>query len=165
MGILACTVGITALAVGGANHLDAFAVKADPTGYSVTFDESNTTVEAVGTDYAICTTTAAGNKVSVTGSNSTKDAITFKGFSFKELYLWTSSSILENVGANDFDHITGFAISFSGEGTMIFFSGTTPNPVTSGTPYTGLSITPANHPVFSAGGKVTISSLTIYYSC
>ena len=33
-GVLACTVGVTALAVGGANQLDAFAAKASPTEYS-----------------------------------------------------------------------------------------------------------------------------------
>lgn len=38
MGVLACTVGVTALVVGGANQLDTFAVKASPTGHSFTFN-------------------------------------------------------------------------------------------------------------------------------
>ncbi len=38
MGVLACTVGVTALVVGGANQLDAFAIEANPTGHSFTFN-------------------------------------------------------------------------------------------------------------------------------
>ena len=68
IGVLSCTFAVTALAVGGANQLDAFPVKANPIEYSVTFDGSeSTTVQEIDDNYAICTTTAGGNKVGVVG--------------------------------------------------------------------------------------------------
>ena len=135
IGVLVCTVGITALAVGGANQLDAFAVKADPTEYSITFDASDesTTVEAVDGDYAIYTTTPRGAKV----------------------------------GAYQFSTITGFEISFSGGLGVAYESGKTSlggELITSGKKY-DVSITPSDTPQFYAGGNVTVSSLTIYYTC
>ena len=164
MGALVCTVGITALAVGGANHLDAFAVKADPTGYSITFDESNTTVEAVGYNYAIYRTTPRGAKVGVVGWNNDEADFTFKGYSFGNLRLCEHNN-LEMVGAYGFDHITGFAISFE-SGFMAFDGGDTTyiEEITSGEEYKGLSITSDDSPRFS-GYNVTVTSLTIWYSC
>lgn len=166
MGALVCTVGVTALAVGGANHLDAFAVKAGSTEYSVTFNESNTTVEANGKYYAICTTTPRGAKVGVLGGPTNIQKITFNNVSFMRLFLIDYKSVLNGVGAFEFSHITGFAISFSG-GSMKFDGGDTLiDSVTSGAEYTGLSITPS-HPSFFdvSSGSVTITSLTIWYSC
>ena len=168
MGALVCTVGVTALAVGGANHLDAFPVKANPTEYSVTFNESNTTVEAVGNHYAIYTTTPRGAKVGVVGNDNNNNdggTFTFNGASFWHLCLFDIDDVLEG-RAYEFSTITGFAISFSGGLGVAFENGKTSTEViTSGTPRTGLSFTPDDHPLFYAGGSVTVSSLTIMYSC
>ena len=171
MGALACTVGVTALAVGGANQLDAFAVKADPTEYSVTFDgsESTTVEDKYGQgNCAICTTTAGGNKVGVVGFYTEGNSMSFHGTNFLELHLADFTSTLVNNDAYEFHAITGFAISFEG-GSVVFNGGsTTISSVTSGAEYKGLSITPTGYPRFASGeveGNITISSLTIWYSC
>lgn len=170
MGVLVCTVGITALAVGGANQLDAFPVKADPTEYKIIFNESNTTVEAVGDFYAIYTTSPSGNKVGVVGSTNFAESssFTFKGTQFRSLWLFDHYDSVLTERAYGFSHITGFAISYSG-GLGVAFDGdeTSGMFIASGEEYKGLSITPNPDvcPMFYAGGNVTISSLTIWYSC
>ena len=169
MGVLACTVGVTALAFSAAKQSDTFPVKADPTGYSITFDESNTTVEAVGNKYAIYRTTPRGAKVGVVGSNDYKDdetSFTFNGASFWHLYFFDDGGALGKVGAYQFSTITGFAISFE-EGGLVAFESfkTNVEVIASGTPHTEPSFTPDDHPMFYAGNSVTISSLTIWYSC
>ncbi|MBQ4254627.1 MAG: hypothetical protein II721_01335 [Bacilli bacterium] len=161
--MLACTVGAIALAVGRANHLDAFPVKADPTGYEITFNESNTTVEKVLDKYAIYVTTPRGAKVGVIGWNDDEADFTFKGYSFGNLRL-CEHHYMEMVGAYGFDHITGFAISFEG-GDVSFDGGDTYyDEIASGHEYTGLSITSDDSPQF-IGDSVIITSLTISYSC
>jgi len=174
-------VGISAVAISGVNQLDRLQVKAEPTGYSVTFDGSeSTTVETPpGSDgYAICTTTARGNKVGVVGSltyNPLFDRLNFNGETnnFGALELGDFSCDLLNVGALDFGNITGFKIYFEG-GSLVLkkdleMEG---SPVTSGVKY-DVSLTPDDHPAFEwdefaeEEGDVTIiiTSLTIWYSC
>ena len=163
MGVLACTVGITALAIGGAN--DAFTVKADPTEYSVTFDEDST-VKAVGDNYAIYTTTPRGAKVGVVGFDNRYKDFTFNSVSFRRLKLYDYSSLLKGAGAFEFSTITGFAISFSGGSVLCNGGSTYIDDVVSGYEYTELSITPDWFPEFTVtNGSVTVSSLTIWYSC
>lgn len=171
MGVLTCTVGVTALVVGGANHLDAFAVKANPTEYSVTFNESNTSSEVVdvyGYEYiAFTTTTDNGNKVGVVGCQSGEESFTFKGAPFGDLSLCDYDDVLA-ARAYEFSAITGFAISFSGEEVSVSFESMDEhiNSVVSGKEYKGLSTTPYHGPMFrSMGDLVTITSLTIWYSC
>ncbi len=159
-------VGISVVTLSGINQLDTFPVKADPTGYSVTFD-AESTVEAVGSNYAICETTENRNKVGVVGTNPSGDSyLDFHGTHLDELYLNNIDEALENV-AFEFSHITGFAISFS-SGQMKFESDKTSiSSVTSGTKY-DVSLTPSERPAFARKRKdvsVTISSLTIWYSC
>ena len=185
LGVLACTVGVTTLAVGGANQLDRLQVKADdpigPTEYSVTLDASdtaNTTVEipyeSFGFhDCAICTTTARGNKLGVAGPNLEDpqfDRLRFREANFYELQLHDGSCALINAGANDFDRITGYKISFSG-GSLFFRTGGEHHggsSVTSGVKY-DVSLTPDNWPAFAldehSEDVVTITSLTIWYTC
>ena len=173
-------VGISVVALSGIkNHLSNLQVKAEPTGYSVTFDGSeSTTVETPpgSDDYAICTTTARGNKVGVVGSltyNQWRDHLYFldKTNNFGALELADFSCRLLNVGALDFGNITGFKISFSGGSLALKkdheMEGT---PVTSGVEY-DMSLTPDDHPAFEMDefaeekGDIIISSLTIWYSC
>ena len=166
MVVLACTVGVTALAVGGANQLDTFAVKASPTEYSVTFTESNTTVETVGGSYAICTTTASGNKVGVVGYNAGGYGLDFHGYHFELLQPQDPYHDLAGVGAEQFSHITGFVVKFTGNlKSWDEFNGD--QDVESGEEYTGLSITPSDDFYFFTYDEVEvqISSLTIWYSC
>lgn len=162
MGVLACTVGITALTIGGAN--DAFTVKADPVEYSVTFD-ANSTVETVDDGvYAIYETTPRGAKVGVVGFDNSEAYFTFKGASFMFLELY-GYNVLKGVGAFEFSTITGFAISFSG-GSVLFDGGVTRiDSVISKQEYKGLSITPRDYPEFVTTHSITVSSLTIWYSC
>lgn len=118
MGVLTCTVAVTALAFGGANQLDRLQVKADdpigPTEHSVTFNESNTTVEDLDGNYAFGTTTASGSKVGVVGWYNEDARFTFKGVSFRNLRLCNYDLLTEGEDvAYPFSTITGFAISFS----------------------------------------------------
>ena len=148
-------------------------VKAEPTEYSVTFDASdtvNTTVEnpyGYG-KYAICTTTARGNKLGVAGSAGNNE-LSFREANFRDLQLDDDTHALSDAGANDFDHITGYMISFSG-GSLVFKKGSEfeGSSVTSGVKY-NVSLTPDDNPRFARGkfvqGIVAISSLTIWYSC
>ena len=174
-------VGISVVTLSGINQLSNLQVKADPTDpkeYSVTFDGSeSTTVETPpgSDDYAICTTTARGNKVGVVGSRTyipQLDHLHFRDETnfFGALELGDFSCRLLNVGALDFGNITGFKISFSGGSLALKkdheMEGT---PVTSGVEY-DMSLTPDDHPAFEMDefaeeGDVIISSLTIWYSC
>ena len=80
------------------------------------------------------------------------------------MFLLAKNYNLEMVGAYGFDHITGFAISFE-SGFVAFDGGDTYiDDVVSGEEYKGLSITPDDSPQFS-GDNVTVTSLTIWYSC
>lgn len=179
-GVLACTVGVTALVVGGANQLDAFAATASPKEYSVTFNESNTSSEVVdvyGDEYIVFTTTTDnGNKVGMMGCYNDEASFTFKGASFGELRLYDYDDVLDG-RAYQFSTITGFAISYSSkepedpeepeevdmnfESMNVHYYG-----VESGTEYKGLSIARDHGPMFiMMMGSVTISSLTIWYSC
>lgn len=180
MGVLSCAVGVTALVVGGINQLDALAAKAGPTEYSVTFDGSeSTTVEippGSDYDYAICTTTARGNKVGVVGFHTYVPQLDHLYFrdntnNFGRLELADFSCRLLNVGALDFGNITGFKIYFSG-GSLVLKKGfeMEGSPVTSGVKY-DVSLTHDDEPAFERDefaeeeGDITISSLTIWYSC
>ncbi len=159
--------GTVIFANGGANHLDAFAVKADPTEYSVTFDasdESTTVEDKYGQgNCAICTTTPRGAKVGVRGLDNSGKNFTFKGYSFACLMLF-DTGMLQKVGAYGFSTITGFAISFSG-GSVGFDGNTYIDDVVSGHEYTGLSNTSADSPQFFTSHNVIVTSLTIWYSC
>ena len=181
MGVLVSTASVTALAIGGANQLDTFSVKAETKEYSVTFNESNTSFEVVdvyGDEFIVFTTTTDnGNKVGMVGYSTEEASFTFKGASFMDLCLFDIEDVLEG-RAYQFSTITGFAISFSSKEPedpedpeelvdMNFESmGVHMHSVKSGTEYKGLSITPSQGPSFRVmGGSVTISSLTIWYSC
>ena len=174
MVVLTCTVGVTALAVGGANQLDTFPVKADPTEYEITFDwsESTTVEEVVDAEddhnYAICRTTSRGAKVEVVGWYNEEGYFTFKGASFRSLRL-SSTKALAEVGAYQFSHITGFAIFFSGGSVKFDSNHTKIDSIESGKPYKELSIKPSDESGFfttgSTTGSVSVASITIWYSC
>ena len=175
-------VGISVVTLSGIkNHLSNLLVKAEPTGYSVTFNESNTSFEVVdvyGDEFIVFTTTTDnGNKVGMVGYSTEEASFTFKGASFMDLCLFDIEDVLEG-RAYQFSTITGFAISFSSKEPedpedpeelvdMNFESmGVHMHSVKSGTEYKGLSITPSQGPSFRVmGGSVTVSSLTIWYSC
>ena len=175
LAVFASAAVVAAFALGGAGKFGNVRVNADPVEYSVTFNESNTTVEDVGNGYGIGTTTANGNKVGVVGHNAERADFTFKGVSFAELTLCEYELFMGGDGYS-FSTITGFAISFSveDEGEPVPFSldfvsdGKNIYHIDSGKEYKGLSITADRYPMFMAmveGGSVTVSSLTIWYSC
>lgn len=170
MAVLTCTVGVTALALGGANQLDTFPVKADPTEYEITFDwsESTTVEEVVDAEgdhnYAICRTTSRGAKVEVVGWYNEEACFTFKGVSFRNLRL-SSTKALAEVGAYQFSQITGFAIFFSGGSVEFDGDHTTIDSVESGKPYKELSIKPSDESGFFTKDSVSVASITIWYSC
>ena len=167
-------VGISAVAISGVNQLDRLQVKADPiepTEYSVTFNESNTTVDDLYGHWVISTTTAGGNKVGVVGWYNGEAWFTFKKVSFQSLMLCYYDMLMGG-DAQPFSTITGFAISFSGKEEEpvpmdLVYGEMLENiiHVASGTEYKGLSITPDDQPEFMPGDGVTVTSLTIWYSC
>ena len=173
LAVLASAAVLTTFALGGAGKFGDVQVNADPVEHSVTFDWSqSTTVEEVvdvegDGNYAICTTTAGGNKVEVVGYYSGEAYFTFKGASF--MYLRPSSTkALAEVGAYQFSTITGFAIFFSGGSVKFDAINTKIDSVESGQEYKGLSIVPTGYPRFARGeleGIVYVDSLTIWYSC
>lgn len=177
MGVLACAACVTTLAVGGANQLDTFEVKASPTEYSVTFNESNTTIEDLDGNYAIGTTTDNGNKVGVVGWDNGETSFTFNGVSFMFLMLHHYEAWTEEGDAYAFSTITGFAISFSSEekeepepvDVTFIYGEEMIHHVESGREYKNLSITSRDDPMFEAvvgeGDSITVTSLTIWYSC
>ena len=171
LAVLATAATLATFALAGAGKFGDVQVNADPKEYSVTFDESNnTTVEAVGTNYAICTTTAAGSKVGVVGyNNDWKDRLSFRQTKFKELKLADYSSALEDADANEFSQITGLAVTFTGN-LDLWYEVNDENVqqvLESGVKY-DVSLEPYGWPRLTqgdAGGTVTISSFTIWYSC
>ena len=183
-GIIASLVALTsgaaiaAFALRGPDKLVDLRVNADTDDYSITFDASdtvNTTVENPygHGNYAICRTTARGNKLGVAGPSvgiPELDRLHFGEANFYELDLHDESNALINAGANDFDHITGYMITFSG-GSLFFRTGLGHeggSSVTSGVKY-DVSLTPDDYPAFAmdehSEDTITIDSLTIWYSC
>ena len=172
---LSSAAAIATFALRGANKLVDFQVNAGPVERSVTFDEnSNIEIPPGSDDYAICTTTAIGNKVGVVGSltyNPLFDHLYFrdKTNNFGALELADFSCRLLNVGALEFGNITGFMISFEG-GSLVLKKGLEMegSPVSSGVKY-DMSLTHDDEPAFEmdehSEGDVIISSLTIWYSC
>ena len=160
-------VGISAVTISGIGQLNKLntPVKASPTEYSVTFDaESN--IETVDDGvYAMYETTPRGAKVGVVGFDNSEAYFTFKGASFMFIWLYGYNELKE-VGAFEFSTITGFAISFSG-GSVSFDGGVDSrlNSVVSEQEYKGLSITPSDYPEFITTHSITVSSLTIWYTC
>ena len=164
MGVLACTVGVTALVIGGANQLDAFAVKATPTEYSVTFDASNTTVDDLDGHWVISTTTAGGNKFGVVGIDNTAEFVSFCNVKCASLFIF-DNGYLGDVKAYDFDHIAGFTVVFDGDLNLEWrdeYDEMHHEHLDSGTRF-NVTCTPYNNPILS--GFVTIDSLTVHYTC
>ena len=168
-------VAITAFALRGPDKLVDLRVNAEPQEYSVTFNASNTSctlVEIYEEEYiAFTTTTDNGNKVGVVGCHIGEESFTFNDIPFRDLWLCDYDDVLEG-RAYQFSTITGFAISYSSKEPeepvfMDFTSmGKNIHDVKSGTPYTELSITRDHGPMFRLmEGSVTVTSLTIWYSC
>jgi len=175
LAVLASAAVLTTFALGGAGKLGGVQVHADPVEYSVTFDESNTSsevVDAYGEKFIVFTTTTDnGNKVGVVGCYNDEASFTFKGAPFAELSLWNIEDVLEG-RAYEFSTITGFAISYSSEEpeepVAVNFESMDERiySVKSGEEYKVPSITPFEGPSFMImEGIVTITSLTIMYSC
>lgn len=178
LAVLASAAVLTTFALGGADKFGDVRANADTTDYSITFDASdtvNTTVENPygHGNYAICRTTASGNKLGVAGPSvgiPELDRLHFGEANFYELDLHDESCALINAGANDFDRITGYMVSFSG-GSLFFRTGfghEGGSPVTSGVKY-DVSLTPDDYPAFAmdehSEDTITVTSLTIWYSC
>jgi len=170
LAVLATAAVLATFALGGAGKFRDVQVNADPKEYSVTFDygDSTTVEEVVDAEgdhnYAICTTTAAGNKVEVVGWYNEEARFTFKGVSFRNLRP-SSTKALAEVGAYQFSTITGFAIFFSGGSVKFDADHTVIDSVESGKPYKELSINLSDEPGFFTNDSITVASLTIWYSC
>lgn len=163
---LACAAVVGTFALAGAGKFGYVQVDAGTTKYSVTFD-AESTVETVDDGvYAIYETTPRGAKVGVVGFDDSEAYFTFKGasasFMFIQLY---GANELNKVGAFEFSAITGFAISFSGGSVMFDGGDTRIDSVVSEQEYKELSITPRDYAEFITTDSITVSSLTIWYTC
>ena len=173
LAVLASAAVVATFALGGAGKFGDVQVNADPVEYSVTFDgESSIEEHNDDGNYAICTTSAHGSKLGVVGFNKWQNKLSFCGVNFGELQLSDISNALINNGAYEFSHITGFAISFSfssflgGSLKLVKFpQETVIDSVESGKEYTGLTINPSDNQRFTTMDSVTVTSLTIWYSC
>ena len=159
-------VGISAVAISGVNQLDRLQVKADPiepTEYSVTFNESNTTVDDLYGHWVISTTTAGGNKVGVVGIDNTAEFVSFCNIKCASLFIF-DNGYLGDVKAYDFDHITGFTVVFDGDLDLEWRDESEHyhEYLESGTRF-NVTCAPYNNPVLN--GFVTIDSLTVHYTC
>ena len=163
LAVLASAATLTAFALGGAGKFGDVRVNADPVEYSVTFDESNkTTVEAVGNNYAICTTTVAGNKVGMMGRGKTTGlGLTVCGVKFNALLLYGTGA-----GVYDFGHITGFTAVFDGGDLTLVWedeNGMYDGNLESGKRF-NVTCTPSGNPQITGYGT-TVTSLTVHYIC
>lgn len=168
VGVLSCAVGVTALAVGGANQLDTFSVKADPIEYSVTFDD-DTPYQLVGNNYVFYVETESGNKVGLVATKYVVDncnLITFHDIDFETLYFFDQDGSLTSVGAYGFSNITYFDVNYSG-GHLWFLDDSNFQDINGGKQKTEQNppINPYIEPEDFDGPKATISSITIWYSC
>jgi len=164
LAVLASAAVLATFALGGAGKFGNVQVNADPVKYSVTFDKDSNIEEVDDGVYAIYETTPRGAKVGVVGFDNSEAYFTFKSASFMFIQLYGDHELKE-VGAFEFSAITGFAISFSG-GSVSFDGGDTRiDSVVSEQEYKGLSITPRDYPEFITTHSITVSSLTIWYTC
>ena len=163
LAVLACAAVVATFALGGAGKFGGVQVNADPTEYSVTFDESNkTTVEAVDNNWLISTTSAAGNKVGMMGRGKNVTwGLTVCGAKCNTLLFYGTGA-----GVYDFGHITGFTIVFDGEDLTLVWddeNGMYQGNLESGKRF-NVTCTPSNSPQFTGYGT-TITSLTVHYTC
>ncbi|MBQ7250546.1 MAG: hypothetical protein IJS37_04300 [Bacilli bacterium] len=175
LAVLASAAVVATFALAGAGKFGDVQVNADPVEYSVTFDAKSGIKEDFG-KYAICTTTAAGNRVGVVGFNTDFEFLSFGEVPFMELQLHDATCALINAGAYDFGHITGFQVTFTGKLKLRYevlneeeetFEEVEQD-VESGVKY-DVSLTPDDYPAFArdeySDDVVTITSLTIWYTC
>lgn len=165
MGVLSCAVGVTALAVGGANRLDISPVKATPTEYSVTFDASNTSSEEVdiyGDKHVIFTTTTErGATVGMFGYDIIDGIISFADYNVWQICFFNNAYLTDM----DFDHFTGVKVSFTGSTDFFFESDNGDDDrLTSGVRLSRECV-PSDKPRIEAYDYVDITSITIYYTC
>ena len=166
MGILSCTVAVTALAVGGANQLDTFPVEASPVEYSITFDD-DTPYQLVGNNYVFYEETVGGNKVGFVATQYVNyNLITFHGMDFESLFFYDEGGSLTKAGAYGFSNITYFDVNYSG-GHLWFLDDSNAQDINGGKQKTEQNppINPYIEPEDFDGPKATITSITIWYSC
>lgn len=166
MGILSCTVAVTALAVGGANQLDTFPVEASPVEYSVTFND-DTPYQMVGNNYVFYAETESGNKVGMVATTYVENLITFHGMDFESLNFYDIGGSLTKAGAYGFSNITYFDVDYSGGHLWFLFNGGDYQDINGGKQKTAQNHpnNPYIEPEDFDGPKATISSITIWYSC
>jgi len=167
LAVLAGAAVLATFALGGAGKFGGVRVNADPVDYSITFDAESSHVGEAHGDYAICTTTAGGNKVGVVGFDSTaEEGLSFCGKTCLAVFL-SSHGRLGDVGAIDFGHMTGFTAVFDGDDLELDWRDENSEhhrePLESGKRF-DVTCTPYNDPMLF-GFYTTITSLTVHYTC
>ena len=174
IGVLASTVGVTALAVGGMGKFGNVQVHAEPDPdakpgeYSVTFNAGNTSCEVVdihGDEHVIFTTTTeSGAKVGMFGYDIIEGNISFANYNVWQICFFHNDYLTEM----DFDHFTGVKVAFTGSTDLIFSSDNDDDDyrLTSDVRFSRECV-PADRPRIETEDYVDldITSLTIYYTC
>ena len=172
MGVLACTVGVTALAVSGTGKFGNVRVHAEidpdtiPGEYSITFNADNTLTGMVNDSYILfLTTTERGATVGVSGQDNGGGGITFANRTVGEIHFYNDGYHLADF---DFDHFTGVKVVFEGfvgSDDFLFTSGNGEAVSLESGVRVSRECTPADYPRITAWDEVDITSITIYYTC
>lgn len=166
---LMTAVAIGIFAFGGTKQFEPFQVKADPTDYCVTFDETVIVEGPVDNHYCFYTrTTLYKNKVGISGDYiDPPTGLSFKGCKFEELAFYGQFSS----DAFKFNSITGFQVTFApgtpeNETIMLVTNSIERMDVTNGTKYE-MPLTDEDAPYLcsESGVTVEIKEITIWYYC
>ena len=167
MGVLACTVGVTALAVSGTGKFGNVLVHAEPdpdtkpSEYSVTFNAGNTSPVGVGDTYTIFpTTTERGNTVGVSGHENGVLNISFADRYLAEIHFYSDGYLPEMF---DFDHFTGVKVAFTGD--VVFGSDNGEEYSLESDVRFSRECVPTDSPRITSWGGADITSITVYYTC
>ena len=123
-------------------------------------------------EYGICTNTPKGNKVGLIGHDDSMNHIAFKGTSYWQILLYDYNNYLNTINAFGFSYITNLQVDFTG-GELVceykaVFGGSATEKIISGEPL-DMEFSSSEKPVLNRkdGSEevVTISSITIWYSC
>ena len=176
LGLMSAT-ALGVFAISRTKQIEPFQVRAYPTEYSVTFD-ADASVEKIEeidwlncNEYGICTNTPKRNKVGLIGHDDSMNHIAFKGTSYWQILLYDYNNYLNTINAFSFSYITNLQVNFTGGELVCEYKtafGSATEKITSGEPL-DMEFSSSEKPVLNRkdGSEevVTISSITIWYSC
>ena len=156
---------VTTLAFGASGRFTAPRVAAaDPVERSVTFD-ANCTVEKTEGNYVVfSTTTENGNKVGLSGLRDDDGPLSFKGYSFGEIYLYSKNNTFP-ASVYQFRNISAINAEFYAEwGLTIGWGGSSRSLSNKNRINLDSACYPDDEPTLSSP-YANITSITVFYKC